>query len=116
MNGIAVKESDLALFQDQIHSLTLVNVKGTRDFPLAGVADEFERFYSNVRSRNNPQAAILCSGFADREISQDEGWFDLDASRILVPAITGLGARWLDPEYRIGQKHVGADEILDDIQ
>ena len=116
MNGIAVKESDLALSQDQIYSLTLVNVKGTRDFPLAGVADEFERFYSNVRSRNNPQAAILCSGFADREISQDERWFDQDASRILVPAITGLGTRWLDPEYRIGQKHVVADEILDDIQ
>mgnify|MGYP002830463050 CR=1 FL=1 len=60
-----------------------------------------------VMMTNGPQATI--GKIVDVDLPRPR-------SRILVPAITGLGTRWLDPEYRIGQKHVGANEILDDIQ
>ena len=115
MDGIAREDPNLSLAKYKIDRTGFVYLCGSGDLSFA-VIDQMKRFNTSMRTGYYPQAAIVRSCVAYRQISDDESGFNRNASGVLMPAVVSCRIRFFNSENRIRQQDIRADKVFNNIQ
>lgn len=118
VDDVRVEDGDLPGAELHAHGAARVDLAHPGD-PAVGlprILHEVEGPYAVVAPRDQRQAPVRHGRLGDRDVDDRGGGLDHDARGVLMPAIVGARLRLLDPEHRVRQEEILAQEVGHDIE